>query len=452
MAFSFPVMAKNIRSSKQMARTGQHYRASVASIKQRASKVWQWLYTLPVWIYGHLTRLGLWTQQRASRVWAGDQDEDAKEVISKYSAWKIFNKIVVHLPPIAAAVVLLALNFNAAFIGNEMLGWNFGSWQDFYKLCLQVTAKVHVSCRCPRPGPRFLLNCLKLLQELCIVASLSTVIMDIVRHELLQGSNGLPLGILTAKTQFMDALYLTSPDFRHGICGIVGYKRILFGLFIMICTAISLLAGPSSALLLIPETHDQDWSAGGAQFQLRGSHDDFWPSQLDDSFVGGEHCRVPQDSHQDRPLQPKPDTASCIWAGYEAMTQWWVSSHVTKKVSQIPMQDGGIRKMIHFRYSNHNHSVCAITVPLAPCTYSNTLGDLWLIAAATVPSAKPGTLSKFQNYVYRNRVGSKVTIESEMPVVWTTCLTNDSVTYADVVDKVGERIFADSCEPRTVDC
>jgi hypothetical protein len=272
--------------------------------------------------------------------------------------------------------------------------------------------------------------------------------MDIIRHELLQEPEGVPLGVLTAKTQFMDVLYLVSPDFRHGICGITGHKRALLGLFIFICTVISLLAGPSSALLLIPDTYDQDWQAGGAQFQIQGNHDDVWPIQLDDSNIGGEHCQLSEDGDKDRPLQPKIEEASCIWAGYEAMGQWWTTSPPSnKKVSQMPMQDGAIRKMIDFHWPNlgkdDNNTAGAITVPLAPCTYSDVLGDLWLDVALATPGAQGGLLSKFRNYKYRDRVGSKITIPSEMPVVWTTCLTNDLVTYADVVDKVAEEPFLD---------
>jgi hypothetical protein len=60
----------------------------------------------------------------------------------------------VHFPPIAAATVALSINYYGAFIGNELVGYNSGSWQDFYKLCLQVVAKIHVSWHYLRAEPR----------------------------------------------------------------------------------------------------------------------------------------------------------------------------------------------------------------------------------------------------------------------------------------------------------
>ena len=83
--------------------------------------------------------------------------------------------------------------------------------------------------------------------------------MDIIRHQLLFGSEGLPLGILASKQQFTEVQYLLSPELRFGLAGFSRRrKRLLFGLFILASTLISLFAGPSAALLLIP-TQRSDW-------------------------------------------------------------------------------------------------------------------------------------------------------------------------------------------------
>lgn len=106
---------------------------------------------------------------------------------------------------------------------------------------------------------------------------------------------------------------------------------------------------------------------------------------------------------------------------------------MNNKIAEISTQDAGIRQMINLRFLDQDNSTGVITVPLAPCTYSNILQDVWRQVLHAAPSAQPGSLSKYQRYVYRE-------IDSEVPVVWTTCLTNESVTYADVVDKVSDSI------------
>jgi hypothetical protein len=53
--------------------------------------------------------------------------------------------------------------------------------------------------------------------------------MDVLRHELLHGSTGLPFGILTANTQFVDATYLISPEFRMNVFGLIQSKKMVFG-------------------------------------------------------------------------------------------------------------------------------------------------------------------------------------------------------------------------------
>lgn len=260
--------------------------------------------------------------------------------------------------------------------------------------------------------------------------------MDVVRYHLLAGPDGLPLGLLTAKTQFIDVLYLLSPDFRHGMLGIAGYKRFTVGLLILTSSAISLLAGPASALLLIPKTYNEEWGAGGAQFQLLGTKEALWPSQLDALSIGGEHCQAPDD-RSNFTLQQYPKTTSCVWAGYESLAQFWRSSQLNKHLAWISMQDSMTRKMVNVLY--RNSSGAAISPPLAPCRYSDLLEGIWRSAAYHAPSAQPGRVSKAQNFKYRRRNGTRVTIESEIPVVWTTCLANVSVSYANLSDQVSPR-------------
>ena len=117
--------------------------------------------------------------------------------------------------------------------------------------------------------------------------------MDLSRYHLIQNREGLPLGMLAVKPLFTDATFILSPEFRHGILGFAGWKKKVFVAFIvMFCSSLALLAGPSAALLLIPNSYT-DWPAGGAYFSLVGSPNSIWLDDLDIDAIGGAHCRDP---------------------------------------------------------------------------------------------------------------------------------------------------------------
>ena len=254
--------------------------------------------------------------------------------------------------------------------------------------------------------------------------------MDILRRELLLSSSGLPLGILAAKTLFVDVTFLLSPDFRNGISGLDRKKKRLFlGLFITVCSILALLAGPSSALLLIPQVYD-DWPAGGATFYMVGSNQTMWPSQLNAQSIGGAHCQSPTAS--DLSLQ-QLNMSSCVWSGYESILQWFESSHLADNLNTVLIQDGSVERNILLLY--YTLGAAAFGVTVAPCIYAEVLAELWKTAIFHAPSAKPNSLSKSANLQYRSRDGTTASINSELPVVRTTCLTNDSVTFADIIDK-----------------
>lgn len=256
--------------------------------------------------------------------------------------------------------------------------------------------------------------------------------MDILRYQLVSSPNGLPFGMLTAKSLFVDASYLASTDFRMGISGVTRKSsRAFLALLITTCSAVSLLAGPSSALLLIPRRYD-NWGAGGATFHLSGTNDTLWPSQLDGQSIGGAHCQSPSES--DLSAQ-RLDHSSCIWSGYQPLSQWWVSTHLGVTKPQIPIQDGKIGRVINLGWYPAL-SVAAFGVSVAPCTYAELLSAAWRYAILNAPIALSTPISKYSNLQYRARDGTTTSMDSQLPVVHTTCLKNMSAVFADVVGEV----------------
>lgn len=149
--------------------------------------------------------------------------------------------------------------------------------------------------------------------------------MDAIRHKLLFGKDGVPLGLLLSKAQFTDVSFLFSKDFRAG-CLLTDFKvgpriyckRVLLALLIVTCSLVALFIGPSSAVLMIP-TYFTAWPAGGARFWLNG---DLSPQTFDVDLVRDAQC-IRQGNSSALPNATDWTYSSCPWAGYTGLSQFW---------------------------------------------------------------------------------------------------------------------------------
>jgi len=254
--------------------------------------------------------------------------------------------------------------------------------------------------------------------------------MDLLRHDLLAGPSGLPLGLLTAKTQFIAPGYLISPDFRYGIGGLEKKKMIWAAIFIAGCSVLALVAGPAAALLLIPQAYDE-WNAGGASFYLVGAKESLWPPTLDSQSIGGEHCRSPSES--DICLQML-NMSSCIWSGYRSIFEWTQSEHQAGSTNDVAIHDGGVYRVAYVRRYPDSSGV-SYGVSLAPCLYANALSSLWRNATFNASTARLGTTSRLSGIRYWKQYVTMSSISSQIPVVRTNCLTTYPVVFANLAGK-----------------
>ena len=67
------------------------------------------------------------------------------------------------------------------------------------------------------------------------------------------------------------------------------FKVQLFG-FLAIAGIIAAAAGPSSAILMIPQ--NRTWTTGSIDFHLNGATDQLWPTTLTASHIGGPGCNT----------------------------------------------------------------------------------------------------------------------------------------------------------------
>ena len=244
--------------------------------------------------------------------------------------------------------------------------------------------------------------------------------MDILRHQLLFGREGLPLGILASKQQFTELEYLISPEFRFGLAGFARRrKRLKFGLFILACSLISLFAGPSAALLLIPPLHS-DWPAGGASFWLAGDDDSLWPSKLTASSTGEPDCGYPS---METLSTEALNYSGCIWAGYSSLAESFKQKHFDNEFDLI-IDDGVLKRDFVIRPKGEVAETWVLAIHMAVGVLSKNVAGAWYQALQGI------SVSSWHHTLrYRTRNETLGSVQSWVPAVRTDCAKTSSLLY-----------------------
>ncbi|KAL8903194.1 MAG: hypothetical protein Q9207_004087 [Kuettlingeria erythrocarpa] len=186
-----------------------------------------------------------------------ESHEEAKVVVDR-SRRLALGRCSVHILPVSVSVIILWINFKEAFIGIDFR--SLISSETINIALLQTAAKV---------------------QELLIVASLATVAFQLIRYELIHG-NGLPLGLLAAGLDFAKLSWLWSPELLGALWKpdrTPGrFRRVAIVFYLVMAAGLAALAGPSCAVLLIPQA--QHWPAGVVRLYLNDSMNHLWPTDL----------------------------------------------------------------------------------------------------------------------------------------------------------------------------
>ena len=189
--------------------------------------------------------------------------------------------------PISASITLTVLNWKGFYIGGELQG-PVGK-DDLKFLGLQLAAK---------------------MIELLAVASLSTIMLALVRGQLM--SESLPFGAVTAGYEFSRLSFLWSRGFVATCVtkfSSVRQKTLLITT-IIVFTILSTTIGPSAATAALPVL--RNWPAGGTVFWLNATSQELWPSRLDEVAVSDLPCT---------PLQ----NISCFPGNYDALADGLLS-------------------------------------------------------------------------------------------------------------------------------
>lgn len=206
--------------------------------------------------------------------------ESPKPVLRR-SHWIALSRCTIHILPCLVFLFLIPLNFNAMYLGP---GFSYRQSNGFYLVLFQIAAK---------------------LLEIICVASLTTVVLHVLRHHLMR--DGVPLGFVGSGMFFSQANCFWSPELVVGALHCVkSWRRLSLLMVIILAGFLALLIAPAAAVLLQPRI--QNVPAGGTAYFLPATPDQLWPSEVDGSDELSE-CfgrYAPQD-------------IVCASAGYESL-------------------------------------------------------------------------------------------------------------------------------------
>ena len=231
---------------------------------------------------------------------------EPRKVVVASSLSAAVRPCLIHIIPILTSSAIIAVNVRGVYIGIDFPGALKSDTMTL--LGLQVAAKA---------------------QEILIVASLSQIIFQFVRHELLFG-DGLPLGLIGSGFAFSTLGFYFTKEFYGALTYLASQskrgRKIAFLLLLVVCGLTSLLAGPVSAVLLVPKT--QAYPAGGTKFYLNGTEEDFWPEDLSDISELRHLCSSSNST----------SLGICPGGGFVSLHQQWASLNYTDFIQQnIPV-------------------------------------------------------------------------------------------------------------------
>jgi hypothetical protein len=229
--------------------------------------------------------------------------KEPRKVVVADTATTAIKRIAFHLLPISTTVAILVLNLRGIFIGYDLSGAIKS--ETISLMFLQLAAKAH---------------------EILIVASLGLIVLHAVRHELLFG-DGLPLGLIGSGLSFSNFDLLFKKEFYGSLRYLTTHgnrkKKTGFVLLLLLSILVAALAGPSSAVLLVPRS--QIWPSAVTEVFFNASDSDLWPIDLRGNLTQlSTLCQA----------ENATALAVCPGAGFRSLREHWSRLNATSFFNQ----------------------------------------------------------------------------------------------------------------------
>ncbi len=323
---------------------------------------------------------------------------EPKKVALRKNRWKAFSAGKIHFIPVATTIVLMGFNLTGYYIGSELTGPTGYDDQKF--ILLQFAAKLH---------------------ELAIVASLTAILFSLIRHELTT-AGGLPFGALFAGYQFKDISFLLSLEFLGAARAKLerSYRRWAIIVFVIVCTFLSISAGPSSATLMRPRL--DNWPAGGSDFWINIREAELFSTNVTMSQVAPS-CAVDDGD------------ANCPYGDWQTIAQDYMSYWHIVRLSDDPLPyavNMPGNKSVRILMATTRSPLLWVQLPFTVATVPSLalayglaeLGRLWKFASAD---------QRGHGWRFWSRKDVIFSVPTQQPVVHARCLSLNASTYDDYV-------------------
>ena len=223
------------------------------------------------------------------------------------------------------------------------------------------------------------------------------------------------MGLVSSKQRFTEVQYLFSPEFRFGLAGYPWRgrwrTRLVFAFLIITSLLLSLFAGPSVALLVIP-TARTDWPGGDASLWLWGDDDSLWPSRLTRAHIGPPHCVSPDANTL---ISEGFGTQDCIWTGFSPLLEFFRQAHLVFPTS-FSYRDGIVSRDLSINVKSPPEPSSAYTIHLATGVILENAAHLWYNALTAIPKK-----DRYHTLAYRDREATTAYAKSWFPAVRASC-------------------------------